>query len=106
MQRERLENRRPCATVKFEQGYKSYLCNYSVYPDGRAAEIFIDTGDPGSGMAAILRDAAALASIALQHGASLETLRGAVTRLEDGTSPASPVSAALDTLAAEIRGLS
>lgn len=104
MPRERLANRRPSATFKFEHQYTPYLANYSVYPDGRAAEIFIDTKDPGSTMAAILRDAAVLTSIALQYGAPLETLRTALTRLENAVTPASPIGSALDALAEEIRG--
>jgi len=105
MTRDRLANRRPSVVFRFEHQYTGYLGSYSVYPDGRAAELFVDTYDPGSTMASILRDAAVLTSIALQHGAPLETLRTALTRLENGTSPASPIGSALDALAAEIGSL-
>jgi hypothetical protein len=47
-----------------------------------------------------LRRSRATLSIALQYGAELETLRGAVTRAENG-SPATLLGAALDTLANE-----
>jgi len=105
MTRERLDNRRCSATVKFTHEHRSMLASYSVYPDGRAAEIFIDTSDPGSTMAAILRDAAVLSSIALQYGAPLETLCSALTRLENGIAPASPIGSAFDTLLGEIKKL-
>ena len=106
MPRERLANRRASATFEFAHGFKPYFGTYSVYPDGRAAEIFITVPkNPGSDTAAILRDAAILASIALQHGAPLETMRTALSREKDKITPASPIGAALDGVAEEIRGL-
>jgi len=47
------------------------------------------------------RDAAVLASIALQHGAAPDTLRKALTRDELGKA-AGPVGALLDMLAGEV----
>lgn len=61
-------------------------------------EIFIDAGKSGTEMQTMSRDAAVLMSIALQHGAPIETMRHAVTRNVDG-SPQGPIGALLDLLA-------
>jgi hypothetical protein len=68
------------------------------FDDGRVAELFIDAPKTASQMTAVMRDAAVLISLALQYGAPLDELKEAVTRLEDGTTPASPISAIIDAV--------
>lgn len=70
-------------------------------PDhGPIKELFINAGKTGTSMETMSRDAAVLMSIALQHGAPIETMRKAVTRNVDG-SPQGPIGALLDILAQE-----
>jgi ribonucleoside-diphosphate reductase alpha chain len=61
-------------------------------------ELFINAGKTGAAMETMSRDAAVLMSIALQHGAPIETMRRAVTRNVDG-SPQGPIGKLLDLLA-------
>jgi ribonucleoside-diphosphate reductase alpha chain len=94
----RLPNRRRCESVEFEHaGLRFTLCA-GFYRDGRIAEIFLSSHKPGSPIEAIARDAAVTVSIALQHGADLETIRRALTKDHDGA-PATLLGAALDILA-------
>lgn len=68
-------------------------------PDyGVIQELFINAGKTGTSMETMSRDAAVLMSIALQHGAPVETMRKAVTRNVDG-SPQGPIGQLLDLLA-------
>jgi ribonucleoside-diphosphate reductase alpha chain len=69
------------------------------FPDGQLAEVFIHTAKAGSDAADIARDAAVVASLALQHGVSAATLRKALTRGSDGKA-AGPIGALLDLLEA------
>lgn len=50
----------------------------SHFKDGRPAEIFIDTAKAASEAADDARDIAILISLALQHGAPVDTIRHAV----------------------------
>jgi len=70
------------------------------FPDGGIAEIFIDPPKLSNDAANLARDVAVLISIALQRGATIAEMRGAVGRAEDGT-PHSIAGSALDLLAAE-----
>ncbi len=74
-----------------------YTLGVGYFADGMPAEVFLDCRKVTSEAASIARDAAVLLSIALQYGTPLETLRGAVTREEDG-SPSSVTGAVLDIL--------
>ena len=65
--------------------------------DGRIGEVILDCDRPDSLSAALARDAAILASVALQHGAPIATLRHALTRGSDGRA-AGPLGRALDLL--------
>ena len=68
---------------------------------GKLGEIFINIpGRSGSAIEAVARDAAILASICLQHGASAEVIRRALTRNSDG-SAGGPLSTVLDLLASD-----
>jgi len=98
MKRERLPNRRQSTTFEFENRDTIFVASVSHYADGRPAEVFLDVDNGSTDRAALMRDAAVLISIALQHGAPVQTLREAITRLENGVTPASPIGAALDAM--------
>jgi hypothetical protein len=95
--RERLENRRRCESFEFEHGGLKFTLCFSRYRDGRFSEIFLSSHKPGSAVEAVARDAAIVVSIALQHGAHIETLSAALTR-DDNGGPATAIGAALDEL--------
>jgi hypothetical protein len=104
-QRQPLPERRPQVSV--EAAFRRdpldnptpFTVSIGLYPDGRPGEVFFDPRQ--SGLTPLLRDAAVLASLALQHGATLADLAGAVTRGEDGSRPLSIIGAALDAAATE-----
>jgi hypothetical protein len=97
MTREHLPNRRLSETIAFAHEGHSFTGTVSYYPDGRPAELFLSTGKPGTGVETVSRDCAVAVSLALQHGVPLETLRHAITRLDDGTA-AGPLGKVLDGL--------
>ena len=101
MNRTTLPNRRLCERIKFEHRGIKYYGTIGVRPDDDVTlEIFLQAGKVGSGIEAIARDTAVFASLALQYGATIEQLRSAVTRLDDG-SPAGPGGCFLDLIAQE-----
>lgn len=95
-----LANRRHHEAVEFEHGGMAYVAGIGRFADGRIAEIFLNGAKHGSTADAAARDAAIVASLALQHGTPIETLRKALTRDADG-SASGPLGAMLDLLAAE-----
>jgi hypothetical protein len=97
MMRGRLPNRRRCESFEFDHAGLRFTATAGFYRDGRVAEIFISSSKPGSAVEAVARDAAIVASIALQHGAHIQTLRNALTRDHNG-GPATLLGAALDCL--------
>jgi ribonucleoside-diphosphate reductase alpha chain len=95
--RERLPNRRAQQTFAFEHQNVRFTLSIGLYDDGRPAEAFMECDKQTSDFEAIGRDAAVLISIALQHGASVEVLRGAITRGENDA-PASLIGRVLDEM--------
>jgi hypothetical protein len=96
--RERLASRRASETFGFDCNALRYVATISFFGDGRLAEIFISNAKAGSHSDSAARDSAIVASIALQYGVALETLRHAL--LCDGVGRASsPLGAALDLVA-------
>ncbi len=89
MSRERLPDRRGCELITFEHGNRKWTACVGRFDDGRPAEIFIE-GPKDSPLLAMARDVAILASIALQHGASVDVIRHALAGRDIG-----PLSAAL-----------
>lgn len=98
MIRHSLPNRRASETLEFEHEGHRYRGSVSYDRRGRPLEVFLTTGKPGTGVETVSRDAAVAVSLALQHGTPLETLRRAMTRLDDG-SPAGPLGVLLDKVA-------
>ena len=94
--RQRLSNRREHELIDFEHGGIRYTAGVGRFEDGTLAEIFLNTAKHGTALDVIARDAAA-ASLLLQHGCSVDTLRQALTRNSDG-SASGPLVHALDLL--------
>ena len=97
--RRRLPQRRSHELLDFEHAGHHYTAGLGFFETGGLAEIFINVpGRSGSAIEAMARDAAILTSICLQHGASVEIIRHALTRNSDG-SASGPLGVVLDLLA-------
>jgi hypothetical protein len=96
--RRRLKNRRTSELFDFECAGFSYVAGISRFDDGTVAEIFITNGKIGTDAAIAAQDSAIVASLALQHGVDVETLRKALARNKDG-SAVGPLGFVLDRLA-------
>jgi hypothetical protein len=95
--RNRLPNRRLAETFEIQVAGLKYTATLGRFPDGRPGEIFLQNHKPGSQSDANARDAAVAASLALQHGCSLETLKRALLRDSQGR-PSTPLGAAVDAV--------
>jgi ribonucleoside-diphosphate reductase alpha chain len=98
MPRERLPNRRVSESFGFECNGLQYTATISRFDDGRIAEVFIGNHKNGSDADTAARDSGIVASLALQHGVPLDTLRKALLRDSHGRANG-PLGAALDILA-------
>lgn len=98
--RERLPNRRPHTVFTIEAGGFRYLASVGHYEDGRLAEIFLNAEKGGTAIDDAARDSAVVASIALQHGVSADTLRRALMRNGGGIA-SGPLGTLLDLLAGD-----
>jgi ribonucleoside-diphosphate reductase alpha chain len=96
--RQRLPSRRACESFEFRHDGFAFTASAGFFEDGHLGELFLSSHKPGSPIEAIARDSAIMASLALQHGVALETIRAALTRDHDG-GPATAIGAALDALA-------
>jgi hypothetical protein len=96
--RQRLPDRRASETFAVERAGLAYTVTMSRYDDGRLGEIFIDMNKAGSAADTAARDSAIVCSLALQHGADVETIRHALCRDARGAATG-PLGAALDLLA-------
>ena len=85
--RERLPNRRLHWLYRFECGGQMYTGGIGRFDDGRIAEIFINGAKVGSAAEANAQDAAIVASLALQHGCPIETIRHALARSGGAAGP-------------------
>jgi|SRR6516225_8162075 ribonucleoside-diphosphate reductase alpha chain len=98
MTRHRLANRRASIVFGFECNGLRYTASASWFDDGRLGEVFVGNHRADSHADACAKDAAILASIALQFGAPLDVLRRALLRDSQGR-PSTPIGCALDLLA-------
>ena len=98
MTRQRLRDRRDSTVFGFECNGLSYTASASWFDDGRLGEIFLGNHRADSHADACAKDAAILASLALQYGAPLDVLRRALLRDSQGR-PSTPIGCALDQLA-------
>ena len=97
-ERQRLPNRREHELLNFEHGGISYTAGVRRFENGQLAEIFLTTAKHGTAVDVNARDAAVAASLLLQHGCPVDTLRRALTRNGDG-SASGPLAHSLDLLA-------
>jgi hypothetical protein len=97
-ERERLPNRRASALFSFRCGGMNYVATISRFNDDRLAEIFLTNHKVGSDADTAARDAAVIASIALQYNVPVDTIRKALMRNADGTA-SGPLGVALDLIA-------
>ena len=98
--RRRLPNRRTSETFSFCWLGLRFTATIAHFDDGALAEIFLTNGKVNSQADTAARDSAVVASLALQHGTPLETIRRALLRDGQGE-PASPLGIALDLIADE-----
>jgi hypothetical protein len=98
--RQRLPNRRFSETFAVEAQGMKFTATVSRFDDGRLAEIFLSNHRAGSDADANACDAAVIASVALQFGVPLETIRKALMCDSHGR-PRTPLGAALDQIQQE-----
>lgn len=96
--RRSLPNRRECETFRFTHGGMRYFGTIGYYPGLAPGEIFLCGPKAGTEIEAVARDAAVLASRALQHGDTIDGMRESLTRLDDAR-PAGPIGTFFDMLA-------
>ena len=97
MIRRTLPQRRAAETFDLRFWNQPFTVTVGFYADGTPGEVFIDGGKTGQDIQSTARDAAGVLSLALQHGAAIETIRHAVTRTGSG-SAASILGAVVDAL--------
>jgi hypothetical protein len=85
--RQRLTNRRQHWLYRFECDGQSYTGGIGRFDDGRIAEIFINGSKVGTAAETNAQDAAIVASLALQHGCPIQTIRHALVRSGGSASP-------------------
>ena len=85
MSRTRLPNRRAAETINYYVRGQRLTANVGFYPDGRIGELFVvDAGKSGADLNVAMLEVGVAVSIALQHGATVDELRAALPRTEDG----------------------
>ncbi|MET4487639.1 hypothetical protein [Bradyrhizobium sp. LA7.1] len=85
--RSRLNDRRAHWLFRFECNGQSYTGGIGRFEDGRIAEVFINGTKVGTAAETNAQDAAIVASLALQHGCPIETIRHALARFGGSTGP-------------------
>jgi ribonucleoside-diphosphate reductase alpha chain len=98
MTRQRLRNRRLSEIFTIELHSLRYTATFSRFDGGGVGEVFIQNTKPGSQSDCYARDAAIAASLALQFGCPLQTLRRALLR-DPERQPQTPLAVALDRIA-------
>ena len=93
----RLPDRRRAETFELECSGLKYTATVGRFADGSVGEIFLNNHKSNSASDANARDSAIVASLALQHGVPLETIRRALLRDSHGR-PSTPLGAALDLI--------
>jgi hypothetical protein len=94
--RNRLPNRRPAESFEIEVEGLRYTATVGRFPDGTIGELFLNQRS-NSSADVTARDSAIVLSIALQHGADLETIRQALCRDSQGRA-SGPLGVALDII--------
>lgn len=99
--RETLPSHRPQITLDHVALDHQFWVSFGLYEDGRVAEVFVQAHRQGTMLEDSAKDAAILASLALQYGCPLDLIRDALTR-DRGRRPMSVITSALDAVAAEL----
>jgi hypothetical protein len=99
-ERQRLPNRRAHEVIEVEHLGLRYIIGIGRFENGQPAEIFLSACKQGTAVDINARDAGIAASLLLQHGCDVETLRKALTRNGDG-SASGPLACALDVLSVQ-----
>ena len=97
-ERRHLPNRRASETFAFDWPGMDFVATISRFDDGALGEIFLSNGRVNSHADTAARDSAVVASLALQHGVSLDTLRRSLLRDARGIA-SGPLGVALDLIA-------
>lgn len=101
MNRMRLPNRRYSEQIEFMHQGLRCLASVGRYQDGKIGEVFLRVGEKHDSAADIAaRDMTIAASIGLQYGVDINSLRNSLSRDSAGN-PMSPLCTLLDKLAAE-----
>lgn len=102
MTRARLFNRRAAVRYEVVHDGMRFIVTLGAYRDGRPGEVFVevDGRNASSGVGFLAREAAILASVAVQYGAPWATLRAAVLRDGEGR-PLTLIGAVLDSIGRE-----
>jgi hypothetical protein len=98
MTRERLPNRRQHELISFQHAGINYVAGIGRFADGRLAEVFLNGAKCGTDADTSAKDAAIVASLALQAGVSAAVIRHALTSNRDG-SASGPLGRILDIVA-------
>jgi ribonucleoside-diphosphate reductase alpha chain len=85
--RAQLPSRRAHWLYRFECDGQTYTGGIGRFPDGCIAEVFINGAKVGTAAETSAQDAAIVASLALQHGCPVETLRHALARAGGSSGP-------------------
>jgi hypothetical protein len=96
--RRRLPNRRGSVTFTLEAGGLTFTATASRFDDGLLGEVFLQNHKADSTAGIMACDAAIAASLALQFGCPVETLRRALCRDARGNATG-PLGVALDLIA-------
>ena len=97
-ERRRLKHRRANETFDFVWLGMAFVATIARFDDGGLAEIFLSNGRVNSHADTAARNSAVVASLALQHGVTLDTLRKSLLRDARGTA-SGPLGIALDLIA-------
>ncbi|EJW11720.1 hypothetical protein A33M_2917 [Rhodovulum sp. PH10] len=93
-----MPNRRASETFDLEVAGLTYTATISRFDDGRPGEVFITSNKTGSAADTAARDAAIVASIAMQYGAPVDVIRRALCRDSSGRANG-PLGVVLDLVA-------
>jgi ribonucleoside-diphosphate reductase alpha chain len=96
--RRRLPDRRRSVVFSFECNGLHYTASASWFDDGALGEVFVGNHRADSHADSCAKDAAILASIALQYGAPIDVLRKGLLRDGEGR-PTTPIGCAFDLIA-------
>jgi len=95
--RKSLAQRRDCEHFGFNHDGVTWTASIGRYADGGVGEIFLTSTKPGSKVETMAQDAAVTASIAMQYGAPLDVIAGALSR-DSQNRPQGALGVAMDAI--------